>query len=92
MALKNASGNYLKIVSVSMSTINTTIHGYISYNVYETETIRQNGLGQFQNVYHQAKNYSSFELSNDKATAFDNLMSGAYNTLKATDFPNWSDC
>ena len=46
MALKNSNQNYLKISGVYADTRTGLMS--VTYDVYETETARHNGLGEFE--------------------------------------------
>jgi len=93
MALVNTDGNYLKInYAELLYNENVVVPGItIIYSIYSNTDSRINGLGEFEKLNQNQMNYTNFIFNTDKPTFNENLLTGAYLTLKQTDFSNWAD-
>lgn len=92
MALKNSNQNYLKISGVYADTLSGLLS--VTYDVYETETARHNGLGEFEKsiqgneMFYQQQFPEVFAEKSVK----EQLITLAYQKLKAGNFKDWQDC
>lgn len=88
MALKNSSGNYLKITKVSLDSSN------VFYDLYQSQESRLNGLGEFETKKEEyfpvAADLSV--LADGERTIKENIITAGYTALKAHEaFSDWVD-
>jgi len=92
MAFKNTNDNYLKIDRIIVDINTNYSFAIIEYKIYENENLRINGLGQFDNTINERFDTQNFIFSqDDNKSSKDNLLTGAYLTLKSNGFENWID-
>lgn len=91
MALRNASGNYLRIARVDLD-------GTVAYELYASESVRRNGPGQFDRVVQDSVVCGRLpaelrELADATKTIRDNVFAAAYRALKREEvYQTWADC
>jgi hypothetical protein len=92
MALKNSNQNYLKISGVYADTRTGLMS--VTYDVYETETARHNGLGEFEKSIQGNEMFDQQQFSEVIAgkSVKEQLITLAYQKLKAGNFKDWQDC
>ena len=92
MALTNKNGNYLKISGVNADTRGGML--LVNYDIYETETERRSGLGEFEKSIPGNEMFDQQQFSEVIAgkSVKEQLVTLAYQKLKASSFKDWQDC